>query len=86
MNMSATCLVVPDDNAEVKQVIGETQQITRQVATRTEDLTFAKNLGRVLLKNVSCLAEQQALPLTGDGFHAHDRCCWTSVPANFLVY
>ena len=67
--MCGTYLVVPHDNSEVRKVIGETQQVTRAAASRSEDISFATNLGRVLLKHVSCLVvEHQALP--GDACHA----------------
>ena len=69
-NMCGSYLVVQHDNIEVQQVNGETQEITRLVASRSEDISFATNLGSVLLKHVSCLKEQQASTSTGDALHA----------------
>ena len=55
--MCATFLVVPPDDAEVKQVVGETQEIVRQVESRSEDVSFAQDLGMVLLDHVHRLAQ-----------------------------
>ena len=48
-NLCATFLTIPHDDAEVKQVIGTTQEVVRKVASRPEDSSFALSLGHVLL-------------------------------------
>ncbi len=64
--MSATFVVVPHDHAEVKHVVGDTREITRVVASRSEDIAFALDLGRVLLSHVERLAELDATSPIGD--------------------
>ena len=50
-NLSATFLTIPHDHAEVKQVIGTTQEVVRKVASRPEDSSFALSLAHVLLQH-----------------------------------
>lgn len=56
-NMHASFLIVPSDDAAVRQVVGETQDIVRQVGNRPEDVSFAMNLSRVLLEHVERFAQ-----------------------------
>ncbi len=65
-NMCASYLIISADHAEVKQVVGETQEITRPVATRYEDVTFAKDLGTVLLHHLTQLTEHDSMTLIGE--------------------
>lgn len=64
--MCAEYFVVPYDHAEVKQVVGETREVTRLVASRSEDVTFALNLGTVLLDHVQRFAERESTSVLGD--------------------
>ena len=50
-NLCATFLTILHDHAEVKQVIGTTQEVVRKVASRPEDSSFALGLGHVLLQH-----------------------------------
>lgn len=54
MNLCATMLNVSNDNAELKEVVGTTTEVTKEVATRPEDLNFASSLGNVLLQHATC--------------------------------
>ncbi len=65
-NMCASYLIISIDHAEVKQVVGDTQEITRLVAIRYEDVTFAKNLGTVVLGHVTQLTELDSKTLMGE--------------------
>lgn len=56
-DMCAGYLVVPHDDAEVRQVVGETREIIRPVAGRAEDVSFAMDLSRVLLDHVKQFAQ-----------------------------
>ncbi|KAA6429036.1 MAG: retinoic acid inducible I [Trebouxia sp. A1-2] len=64
-NMCASYLIISADHAEVRQVVGETQESTRLVATRSEDVTFAMNLGTVLLDHLTQLTELDSMILMG---------------------
>lgn len=57
-NMSASFVTVSPEHEEVKQVVGTTQEMTRLVASRSEDVTFAKDLSLVLLDHVQRFAGQ----------------------------
>lgn len=65
-NMCASYLIISPGHAEVKQVVGETREITRLVATRSEDVTFAMNLGAVLLDHLTQLTECDSMTLMGE--------------------
>ena len=56
--MSASFVTVSPEHEEVKQVVGTTQEMTRLVASRCEDVTLAKDLSRVLLDHVQRFAAQ----------------------------
>ncbi|KAL0044320.1 hypothetical protein WJX82_011427 [Trebouxia sp. C0006] len=62
-NMCASYLIISADHAEVKQVVGETREITRLVATRYEDVTFARDLGTVLLDHLTQMTELDFITL-----------------------
>lgn len=79
-NMCAKYFLVPDDDAEVKQVVGEIQQTTRLVASRSEDLSFALDLGTVLLDHVQRFAEHNSTSVLGDALP-----CWKFVNAALHV-
>lgn len=64
--MCASYLIISADHAEVRQVVGETQESTRLVATRSEDVTFAMNLGTVLLDHLTQLTELDSMILMGE--------------------
>lgn len=59
--MCATFLVVPHDDAEVRQVVGETHETMRQVGGRAEDVSFAMDLSRALLDHVKQLAQHDTI-------------------------
>ena len=52
-NLCASYLNVSPDHVEVKQVSGTTQEITKEVAGRSEDASFARSLGKVLLRHAT---------------------------------
>ena len=56
-NLCATFLVVPHDDAEVRRVVGKTQEIMRQVEGRSEDVSFVMDLSRVLLNHFMQFAQ-----------------------------
>ncbi|DBB05724.1 TPA: hypothetical protein ACH3X1_012325 [Trebouxia sp. C0004] len=64
-NMCASYLIISPDHAEVKQVVGETREITRLVSSRSEDVTFATDLGTVLLDHLTHLIELDSKTLMG---------------------
>ena len=68
-NMCASYLIIPADHAEVKQVVGETREMTRLVATRSEDVTFAMDLGTVLILHLTQMTELDSMTLMGE-------LCW----------
>ena len=57
-NLCAIFLTVPQDNAEVRQVIGTTQEVVRKVESRPEDSSFALSLGNVLLQHATSFIVQ----------------------------
>ena len=57
-NLCATYLHVSPDHVEVRQVSGTTQEITKEVAGRSEDASFACNLGNVLLRHATSFMVQ----------------------------
>lgn len=65
-NMCASCLIISADHAEMKQVVGETQEITRLVATRYDDVNFARDLGTVLLDHLTQTTELDSMTLMGE--------------------
>lgn len=65
-NMCTSYLIISADHAEVKQVVGETREITRLVATRYEDVTFARDLGTVLLDHLTQMTELEFITLMGE--------------------
>lgn len=54
-NLCATFLTIPHDHAEVRQVIGTTQEVVKKVASRPQDSSFALSLGHVLLQHSTSL-------------------------------
>lgn len=67
-NLCASFLTVPHDHVEVKQVVGTTAELTRTVTSRSEDLSFARSLGRVMLHITGFMKLSQAgLPLPAIG-------------------
>lgn len=65
-NMCASYLIISPDHAEVKQVVGEAREVTRLVATRFEDVTFAMDLGTVLLDHLTQLTELDSMTVMGE--------------------
>ena len=65
-NMRASFLVVPFDDAEVKQEVVQTHEIMRQVGKRPEDVSFAMDLSSILLEHVDHFAQHD---LTAQGSH-----------------
>jgi hypothetical protein len=65
-NMCASYLIISADHVEVKQVVGETREITRLVATRYEDVTFAMDLGTVLLDHLKLFTEPDSMTVIGE--------------------
>ena len=57
-NLCATFLTIPHDHAEVRQVIGTTQEVVKKVASRPEDSSFALSLGHVLLQHLTSFMVQ----------------------------
>ena len=55
--MCASFLVVPSDDVEVREVVGKTHELTRQVGSRCEDAKIALDLGRVLFDHVERFAQ-----------------------------
>ena len=74
-NMCASYLIISADHAEVKQVVGETREITRLVATRSEDVTFAMNLGTVLIDHLKLFTEPDSMSVMGELCFAKGCCC-----------
>ena len=81
--MCASYLIISPDHAQVKQVVGETQEITRLVATRSEDVTFAMNLGTVLLDHLIQMTELDSMTLMGELCRL---ARWSIITSALLLY
>lgn len=57
-NLCATYLNVSHDHVEVRQVSGTTQEVTKEVKGRSEDASFARSLGAVLLQHATSFMVQ----------------------------